>query len=132
MLPADHPLARRRRSVPLAALRDASWAAGNPGTGHRDLLTRTCRSLGSFEPDLRHRSNDLLVLLAFVRDAGAAALLPELGGADDDPTLAVRGMQEGRVTRTVWALTRTGTSTQPALAVALTAVREAAAATRYS
>jgi DNA-binding transcriptional LysR family regulator len=126
IMPADHPLARRRR-VPMVQLRDTAWAAGQPGTSHRQVLVRTCRTLGGFEPDLRHRSNDLLVLLAFVRDAGAIVLLPELVGAERDPTVAVRPIAEGEVRRTVWAITREGTAGRPALAAVLGALRDAAA-----
>jgi DNA-binding transcriptional LysR family regulator len=126
ILPASHPLARRHR-VPLASLRDEVWAAGDPGTSHRQVLARVCRTVGGFEPDLRHRSNDLLLLLAFVREAGAVALLPDLVGAHADPSLAVRGIEEQPIGRTIWALTRTGTATRPALAVVLTGVRAEAA-----
>jgi DNA-binding transcriptional LysR family regulator len=129
ILPASHPLARQP-TVPLAALRNEVWAAGDPGTSHRQVLARLCRTLGGFEPDLRHRSNDLLVLLTFVRRAGAVALLPDLVGADADPSLAVRGIEEQRIRRTIWALTRTGTATRPAVAAVLAAVRVEAATMR--
>ena len=126
ILPASHPLARQHR-VPLASLRTEIWAAGDPGTSHRQVLTRICRTLGGFEPDLRHRSNDLLVLLAFVREAGAVALLPDLVGAHADPSLAVRRIEGQRIGRTIWALTRTGTAARPALAAVLAGVRAEAA-----
>ena len=125
VLPAGHPLARRRR-VPLGALRDAAWATGQPGTSHRQVLVRMCRSLGGFEPDLRHRSNDLLVLLTFVRHAGAIGFLPDLVGAEADPSVAVRGIAEGEVGRTIWAVVREGTASRPALAAVLDAIRDAA------
>jgi DNA-binding transcriptional LysR family regulator len=123
VLPAGHPLARRRR-VPLTALRDAAWAAAQPGTGHREMNVRACRVLGGFEPDLRHRSNDLLILLELVRSGGAVALLPDLVGAEADPSVAVRALAEGSVTRDLFLLSRAGGRARPALA----AVREALAA----
>src|SRR5438270_722487 len=49
VLPASHPLAREEK-VALAELRDAAWACGQPGTSHRQVLVRTCRALGGFEP----------------------------------------------------------------------------------
>lgn len=127
VLPAEHPLARRRR-VPLAGLADAPWAAAQPGTGHRAMVVRACRAQGGFEPDLRHRSNDLLILLELVRRAGAASLLPELVGMRDGRGVAVRDLEGGGPGRTVFALTRGGTRARPALAAFLDALRGAAAA----
>jgi DNA-binding transcriptional LysR family regulator len=123
ILPAGHPLARRRR-VALSALRDAPWAAAQPGTGHREMNVRACRVLGGFDPDLRHRSNDLLILLELVRSAGAVALLPDLVRADADPSVAVRPLAEGSLTRELFLLSRGAGRARPALA----AVREALAA----
>jgi DNA-binding transcriptional LysR family regulator len=120
VLPAGHPLARRL-AVPLAALRDAAWAAAQPGTGHREMHVRACRVLGGFEPDLRHRSNDLLILLELVRTGGAAALLPDLVRAAEDPSVAVRPLAEGTLSRELFLLSRDAGRARPALA----AVREA-------
>ena len=121
-LPAGHPLASRRR-VPLARLAQAPWAAAQPGTGHREMHVRTCRALGGFEPDLRHSSDDLLILLELVRTGGACALLPDLVEAEGDPGVAVRSIAEGRVGREVFLLTR---RTRPAaLEVFVEALRAA-------
>jgi DNA-binding transcriptional LysR family regulator len=129
-LPAGHPLANRRR-VPLARLAHAPWAAAQPGTGHREMHVRTCRALGGFEPDLRHSSDDLLILLELVRAGGACALLPDLVEAEGDPGVAVRSIAEGRVGREVFLLTR---RTRPAalevFVEALRAASPAAAAAR--
>jgi DNA-binding transcriptional LysR family regulator len=127
VLPAAHPLAARRR-VPLAALRDSPWAAAQPGTGHREMIVRACRVLGGFEPDLRHRSNDLLILLELVRSGGAVALLPDLVGAEADPSVAVRALAEGSVTRDLFLLSRAAGRARPALAAVRVAL--AAQATR--
>lgn len=126
VLPAAHPLARRRR-VPLTALRDAAWATAQPGTGHREMVVRTCRTHGGYDPDLRHRSNDLLILLALVGQTGAVSLLPDLVGMHDDGAVAVRDIAEGDVHRTVFALTRAQSAERPALAAFRSALRRAAA-----
>ena len=123
VLPADHQLAARRR-VPVAALRDAAWAATQPGTGHREMHVHACRRLGGFEPDLRHASDDFLILLELVRTVGACALLPELALAYGAPGVAVRPPAEGRVEREVFLLTRS--TRPPALAAMTAALREAA------
>jgi len=105
VLPLDHPLARRRR-VPLAALAAQPWAACHPGTGHREMQIRICRQLGGFEPDLRHASDDFLILLELVRTTGACALLPELVLGYDTPGVVARDLVEGTIGRTVFLLTR--------------------------
>jgi DNA-binding transcriptional LysR family regulator len=128
VLPAAHPLARRRRRrVALAALRDAAWAAGRAGTSHREMVVRACRSHGDFEPDLRHASNDLMVLLGLVRRAGAVALLPDLVGAGADESVVVRDIAGATLPREVFALTRTAGAARPALVAVRSALREAAA-----
>lgn len=108
VLPADHRLARRRRAVPLAALRDEVWVASAAGTGHHALVLSTCRSLGGYEPDLRHRSNDADVQLELVRTTGAVALLPPLTLPAHDPGLAVRDLAKGSVSRRLSLITREG------------------------
>ena len=105
VMPADHPLARRRR-VPLAELAGAEWAACRPGTGHRDMHIRVCRQLGGFEPDLPYASDDFLILLELVRTAGACALLPDLVLGYGAPGVAVRPLAEGTVGREAFLLTR--------------------------
>jgi DNA-binding transcriptional LysR family regulator len=123
VLPAAHPLAAGGTPVPLPALREMAWATGGPGTGQRELTLATCRARGGFEPDLRHRSNDLLLLLAHVGTLGAATLLPDLVGAGDDPRVAVRDLREGTLHREVFALTRSGSDRSPGVAAVLAAVR---------
>jgi DNA-binding transcriptional LysR family regulator len=125
VLPAGHPLAGRAR-VPLAALREEAWATGQPGTGQRELVVRACRGLGDFEPDLRHRTNDLLILLAMVGTAGAVTLLPDLVGAARDRSVAVRELAEGDLGREVFALARAESVPRPAVAAVLGALVAAA------
>jgi DNA-binding transcriptional LysR family regulator len=124
VLPEDHPLAVHRR-VPLRWLADAAWAATQPGTGHREMHVRTCRVLGDFEPDLRHASDDFLILLELVRTTGACALLPAFVGADEVPGVAVRPLEEGTVGREIYLVTRRPRSR--AVEVVAEALRDAAA-----
>jgi len=125
VLPAAHPCAARGRPVAMAALRQDVWVASATGTGHHALVVGTCRSLGGYEPDLRHRSNDADVQLELVRTTGAVALMPALALPATDPTLAVRDIAEAAVTRRLMIITR-GSPTAPALDAFLTAVREQA------
>jgi DNA-binding transcriptional LysR family regulator len=123
VLPVDHPLARRRR-VPLRGLSGAAWAGGQPRTGQREMHLRACRELGGFEPDMRHASDDLLILLELVRSGGACALLPDLVHADRDPSVAVRALADGHLGREVYLLTRRARS--PAVEAVAAALHDAA------
>src|SRR3954449_12511173 len=65
VLPEDHPVARRhRRALPLAELAGDVWTTGHRGTPWEEMTEGTCRQLGGFDPDVRHRTNDAIVSLA--------------------------------------------------------------------
>src|ERR687891_2311196 len=67
VLPARHPAARRHPdAVPVAELADEAWAAGYEGMGWDEVIHRTCRRLGGFGPDVRHRTNDATVGVALI------------------------------------------------------------------
>ena len=82
VLPEDHPAARRHaRAVPLAELAGEAWTTGHRDTGWEEMTERTCRELGGFDPDIRHRTNDSVISLALVahgpgRDAAARPRRP--------------------------------------------------------
>ena len=94
VLPVDHPLAARTGAVPIAALKDEPWAIGKDDTAYAELTIRACRTFGGFEPDVRHRSNDLLMLLALVSNGQAVTLLPDLVRADREPSVVTRDVAE--------------------------------------
>lgn len=123
VLPAAHPCAGDGAAVELAALRSEVWTCSATGTGHHAALVGTCRSLGGYEPDLRHRSNDADVQLELVRVAGAVALMPALTLPPADPALAVRDVAEGTVRRRLVVATREGRP-GPALRTVLAAVED--------
>src|SRR5919202_492727 len=124
-LPRAHPLAAHGGPVSIAALREEVWADSEPNTGHHALVVSTCRSLGGFEPDLRHHSNDADVQLELVRTAGAVALMPALTLPAVDPALAVRDIAETVISRRLVLVTRDNPA-GPALSTFLTAVRQQA------
>jgi DNA-binding transcriptional LysR family regulator len=127
VLPRDHPLAARPGPVALRDLAASPWACGRPPSAHDRLVNRACRVMGGFTPDIRHRSTDLLVLLALVRSGHAVTLLPDLVGADTDPTLTLRDVAEGPLTRLVFTAVREASAAHPALSAVRAALREAAA-----
>jgi DNA-binding transcriptional LysR family regulator len=126
ILPQNHPLAAGGGAVPLAALRDEPWAVGKEGTRFSDLALQACRALGDFEPDVRHRSNDLLMLLALVAAGQAVTLLPDLVRIDREPAVAARDVAEAPLTRTVFAAVRRGSARRPALLALRAALRATA------
>ena len=124
VLPARHPLARRHReAVPLGALAGEPWAAGYAGMGWAEMVERTCRDLGGFEPDIRHRTSAAALAFALVAHGKAVTLLPELIIPAPRTGLAVRAMAEGSLSRTVFAAIRTTDAARPSTRALLAAVR---------
>ena len=128
VLSEDHPAARRhRRAVPLAELSGEAWTTGHPGTGWEEMTERTCRELGGFDPDIRHRTNDSVTSLAVVAHGQAVTLLPELVAPETHPGVTVREIAEGSVHRTIFTATRTADASRPSVQALLDAVGSAAA-----
>ena len=129
VLSARHALARRHRGpVPLAELAGEAWATGHPGMAWEEMLQRTCRAHGDFDPDIRHRANDATVSLALVAAGLAVTLLPELALIGHRPGLALRPIAGERVDRAIGAGTREADAARPSTRALLAAVQEAASA----
>jgi DNA-binding transcriptional LysR family regulator len=95
VLPEGHPAARRRgRAVALAGLADEAWTTGHPQTAWEEIVISTCRGLGGFDPDIRHRTNDSVTSLALVAGGRALTLLPQLVAPETHP-----GSRSGRSPR---------------------------------
>jgi DNA-binding transcriptional LysR family regulator len=128
VLPEDHPAARRHRhAVPLAELAADAWTAGHRHTGWEEITNRTCRELGGFDPDIRHRTNDSVTSLALVANGQAVTILPQLVRPEAQPRVSVRAIAEGSVSRTIYAATRAADAKRPSVRALLAAVRSAAA-----
>ena len=128
VLPARHPAARRHRAaVPLADLAGEAWASGHAGMAWEEETERTCRQLGGFHPDIRHRANDATIALALVARGLAVTLLPALPLPEKHPGVAVRAIAGGPVTRRIFAATRASDRVRPSTRAALDALRDAAA-----
>jgi DNA-binding transcriptional LysR family regulator len=123
VLPVRHRSATRSPRVAIAELRDDVWVAGAAGTGHHALVISVCRSLGGYEPDLRHRSDDADVQLELIRTTGAVGLMPQLTLPTGDPALAYREVAGASITRRLVLITRDG-PTAPALDAFIAAVHE--------
>ena len=128
VLPARHPAARRHpEAVPLRELVDSAWATGHAAMGWEEVTQRTCRELGGFEPDIRHRTNDATVSLALVARGLAVTMLPELALPARRRGIALRRSAERDLTRAIVAVTRAADAARPSTQALLATVRAAAA-----
>ena len=127
VLPADHPLAESGEPVRLAALAGEPWISGHPETGWADMLSGACRRLGGFEPDVRHRANDVAIMLAVIGAGQAVGLLPRLGHQPGRPGVAARRIAEADLARTIYAFHRRSTAARPAVRALVDALRAASA-----
>jgi DNA-binding transcriptional LysR family regulator len=126
-LPAGHPIALRHHdAVPLTALADAVWVTGPPDAGWDAVTVRTCRELGGFDPDIRHRMNDGVISLALVAAGQAVTLMPRLVGIDAYPGIAVRAIAEGAVDRMIFMATRSADARRPSVQALRGAIRDGA------
>jgi LysR substrate binding domain len=73
------------------------------------VVRNVCNRLGGFEPDVRHRSDDGLVLSALVASGRAVALLPALLTAAV-PQIIARRLRDERLQRTIFTATRATTT----------------------
>ncbi len=129
VLPARHAAARRHQeAVPLAELSGEAWTTGHPGLGWDEMTHRSCRELGGFEPDIRHRTNDAVVSLALVAAGQAVTLLPDLVLPRRYPGVVMRAIAERPFDRTISAATRATDAARPSTQAVLAAVRDAVAA----
>jgi len=129
VLPARHPLARRHQdAVPLSALAGEAWTAGHAEMGWQEMTQRTCRELGGFDPDIRHRANDATISLALVARGLAVTMLPALPLPRRRPGIALRAIAEGPIERAIFAATRAADAARPSTRALLAAVRDAVAA----
>ncbi len=127
VIPADHPLAADGGPVALASVERSRWAAGHRGTGHAALIESVCNGLGGYAPDIRHRTDDALILRALVSSGRVVTLLSALIGAAT-PEIALRPLAEGRIQRTVFTAVRAATAEAPAVLALRGALRAAARA----
>jgi DNA-binding transcriptional LysR family regulator len=117
VLPAGHP------ATALADLAGEPWVTALPGLAWEEMTRRTCRELGGFEPDIRHRANDATIALALVAAGQAVTLLPELPLAGHEHAVDVLPL--AGVSRAIFAVTRAADAARPSTQALLAAVRDA-------
>jgi DNA-binding transcriptional LysR family regulator len=91
------------------------------GTTAREWATAACRQAG-FEPDARYTTTDLQIHLRLVESGLAAALLPDLSGADDRHDVVAHRLQ-GRPRRQIFTTVRGGAARHPTVQAFTTALK---------
>jgi DNA-binding transcriptional LysR family regulator len=125
VLPSRHPATRKHPdSVPIAELAGDAWTTGHAGLGWDDMTRRTCRELGGFEPDVRHRTNDAAISLAVVAHGLAVGMLPDLALPKRLPGVTLRDIADVPLYRAIFAATRTTDAARPSTQAVLAAVRD--------
>ena len=126
-LPRRQPTAEGEGPVALASLHAARWAAPRGETAYADMFVRLCRSVGGFEPDIRHRVIEMQTLLDIVAGGDVAAIVPLLGRPEREERVAVRRLAEGRYTRALFVATRASDRSRPSTAAVVAAIKDASA-----
>ena len=111
----------------LSALRDQSWICTPEPSTCRTVALHACHTAG-FSPTIEHSYHDLRAGLSLVAAGLAVTILPSMM-CNNLPT-GVTAVPLPGITRTIEALTRTGTETHPTIAATLTTLR--GHASRYS
>ena len=125
-LPGDHPAAQSEGPVALASLHATVWAAPRGDTAYGAMFVRLCRSIGRFEPDIRHRVGEMQMLLDLVAAGDVAAIVPALGRPERERRVAVRPIAEGPFTRALYVSTRASDRRRPATAAVADSISRAA------
>ena len=110
----------RERGCAALARRGAVGRSGNEdsareGTAFGAMLVRACRARGGFEPEIRHRTNDLRLLSEIVARGLAVGLVPSLGLAWVVTGVVVRPPAGAPLDRRIFTAVRRGTTARPAI-----------------
>jgi DNA-binding transcriptional LysR family regulator len=118
--PVQLALPDDRKDAAFADLHDAPWTTGHPGMAWEEMTQRACRTLGGFEPDVRHRTADATVSLALVARGLAVALVPSLAIPEDHPGVTLKPTG---VKRRIVAVVREADAARPSVQALLAGVR---------
>jgi DNA-binding transcriptional LysR family regulator len=121
VLPADHPVARKR-VVRLPELADETWIRSTNRSSCNPFTERACRAAG-FEPRIRFEFDDYTAMQNLVASGAGVAFAPDLGLTRLNPGVAVRPIAFGPKRR-VHAAYRAGEGHGHGIPEMLAALRE--------
>jgi DNA-binding transcriptional LysR family regulator len=125
MLPREHPLARRA-FVSLADLAEESWSLNDGGSAFHRALLDACREAG-FTPRIISACRSIEVTMAMVRAGCSISIQPGLWARRYEGAVSVRPLRP-LIERHIAVAIRRGSRAQPAIAAAVAALQDAAAA----
>jgi molybdate transport repressor ModE-like protein len=112
VLPANHPLARRK-TVRLEQLADEAWVGGCGGGVCQAMVMHWCADAG-FEPNIAFESDDHNVLIGLVAAGVGVALLPQLALRMGYPGAESRPVTGPPLVRRIYAATPADAYCSPA------------------
>jgi len=112
VLPADHPLARKR-ALKLGDLRREDWVQTSEPSPCARHVVRLCLTAG-FEPNVTFESDDYETVQGLVAAGVGVALVPRLALTHVHPGIVVRELSPRSPARTVVAATMAGPGVAPA------------------
>ena len=123
-VPSRSPFTRQD-AVPMTDLKNSIWAAGPAGGGHSSAIEHLCSRIGRFNPDIRHRTDDALILRALVSSGHAVTLLPALIGTAT-PRVSLRPIDQVQLRRTIFTAVRSASQHLPAIQAVRDALHDSA------
>ncbi|MFD4153457.1 LysR family transcriptional regulator [Streptomyces hydrogenans] len=124
---ADELGLRPGRPVDLSRTADMPWLTPGPETSCYEMIQRACGAAG-FVPDIRARSSDFAVLAALVAAGAGIALIPRMALPEATELLSLHPLLHP-VSRSVFTVSRAGTSKHPDLRRVRQLLHDSAAAT---
>jgi DNA-binding transcriptional LysR family regulator len=121
-LPADHRLVRRAE-LRLEDLREEAWVQTSTASPCARHVVRSCHAAG-FEPRVSFESDDYQTVQGLVAAGVGVALIPQLALHTVRSDIRVRSLEPSSPVRRVFAATRRGAPTTPAMATMLDLLRE--------
>jgi DNA-binding transcriptional LysR family regulator len=124
VLPADHPLARRR-GVRLADLAGEHWIGGAPNCECNRMISQACMRHG-FDPRIAFETDDYSAVQGFVAAGVGVSLIAELGLRTTRDDIVVRSLGRDTPVRQIYATALKGYRS-PATSAMLETLREVGA-----
>ena len=111
-LPADHPLATKRR-LRLEDLAGENWVQGTPTCECSRIMIRSCEAAG-FEPRVAFESDDYGAVQGFVAAGVGVAIIAELGTSTYRDDIVIRSLHGQIPDRRIYAVAPAGGYRPPA------------------